>query len=196
MYISISVARNGTTRSHTLELRLLKQPTYSSTSCSVVPDDPCSSEEGTPQRKFDYKRVMRHSNTARNRAAKLRVIRMLFILVVEFFICWTPLYTIQTWLTFHPDSARETISSRTLSLIFVLAYVSSCCNPITYCFMNKKFRQSFISALRCCHTDTKSYFNTKGNVMYSSNYNTNTRMSALRTTTLYAKSADGESSSL
>ena len=38
---------------------------------------------------------MRHSNAEKNLVAKKRVIKMLFVVVLEFFICWTPLYALQ-----------------------------------------------------------------------------------------------------
>lgn len=111
---------------------------------------PCSSEESTPRRKLDHTRIIRQTNQERSREAKLRVVRMLFVVVIEFFVCWTPLYTVQTWKSFHDESIRENISSFMWSCIFVLSYLSSCCNPITYCFMNRRFRQSFAAAFKKC----------------------------------------------
>ena len=107
----------------------------------------CRSE---PRKKPEHTRIIRQTNYERSRQSKLKVIRMLFVVVIEFFVCWTPLYVVQTWKSFHPESISETMDRTTLSAIFVLAYCSSCCNPITYCFLNKRFRQSFASALSCC----------------------------------------------
>ncbi|KAI9555190.1 hypothetical protein GHT06_017705 [Daphnia sinensis] len=61
------------------------------------------------------------------------VIRMLFVIVFEFFLCWAPLY----------------MGPTEIALTQLLAYLSSCCNPITYCFMNEKFRNAFLSAFGC-----------------------------------------------
>ena len=113
-------------------------------------DSYCRSEESTPRKKPEHTRIIRQTNYERSRQSKLKVIRMLFIVVIEFFVCWTPLYVVQTWKSFHPESISESMDRTTLSAIFVLAYCSSCCNPITYCFLNKRFRQSFASALSCC----------------------------------------------
>ncbi|WAQ99490.1 CCKAR-like protein [Mya arenaria] len=122
---------------------------------------PCSSEESTPRRKLDQTRIIRQSNQEKSREAKLRVVRMLFVLVIEFFVCWTPLYTVQTWKSFHQESVRENLNNFMWSTMFVFSYLSSCCNPITYCFMNTRFRQAFLNALRrclCCKTpDFTSY---------------------------------------
>lgn len=132
---------------------------------------PCSSEESTPRRaKLDTTRIIRQSNQEKSREAKIRVVRMLFVLVIEFFVCWAPLYTVQTWKSFHHESIRANISSFMWTFMFVLSYLSSCCNPITYCFMNKRFRQSFIAAFKrcvCCKTKPRDF-------LYHTNY-TSTR---------------------
>ena len=96
-----------------------------------------------------YEQHMRHSNTEKTLAAKKRVIRMLFMIVFEFFMCWTPLYVVNTWSVMDFTGARKHISPLAMNFIHLLSYFSSCCNPITYCFMNKKFRQAFLAAFRC-----------------------------------------------
>ena len=104
----------------------------------------------SPKNRYNYVQSMRHTNQEKSLAAKKRVIKMLFMVVLEFFVCWTPLYVVQTWMVFDYDSAGRHLTSVSLNFVQLLSYVSSCCNPITYCFMNKKFRQGFISAFRCC----------------------------------------------
>ena len=102
------------------------------------------------QQQQRYRPPIRQSNTEKLLAAKRRVIKMLLVVVVEFFVFWTPVYVLQTWLALDPQSAFTHVTPMTMNLIHLLSYVSSCCNPITYCFMNRKFRQGFLSAFRCC----------------------------------------------
>ena len=104
---------------------------------------------GSNKKKYEPKQHMRHSNTEKSLAAKRRVIKMLFMIVFEFFVCWTPLYVVQTWSIIDFMGARSHISPLAMNFIHLLSYVSSCCNPITYCFMNKKFRQGFLAGFRC-----------------------------------------------
>uniref|UniRef100_T1J5H3 G-protein coupled receptors family 1 profile domain-containing protein n=1 Tax=Strigamia maritima TaxID=126957 RepID=T1J5H3_STRMM len=89
-------------------------------------------------------RPLRSTNFDKSLAAKKRVIAMLFVVVLEFFICWAPLYIVNTMIVFksYPNPSAMTY-------IHLLAYISSCCNPITYCFMNLKFRQAFLQAFGC-----------------------------------------------
>ncbi|XP_029657215.2 cholecystokinin receptor type A [Octopus sinensis] len=97
---------------------------------------------------------VQHERSLQN---KKRVIKMLFVVVLEFFICWTPLFTIMTWEYLDRRTLSRHLSGMAKSYIQLLAYTSSCCNPITYCFMNSRFRQSFISAFQCRYIRVHNY---------------------------------------
>ena len=88
-------------------------------------------------------------NNNKSALAKKKVIVMLFVIVLEFFVCWTPIYVVNTWFAFDSDSLYSHLGPTEIALIQLLAYLSSCCNPITYCFMNKKFRNGFLSVFGC-----------------------------------------------
>ncbi|XP_037506395.1 gastrin/cholecystokinin type B receptor [Rhipicephalus sanguineus] len=98
----------------------------------------------TPRRQFIFRGTYRKS-----RASKRRVIRMLSVLVLEFFVCWTPLYVLHTWTVFDAHAAYSRVPAGAFAAVHLLAYVSSCCNPITYCFMHDKYRQAFRNVLAC-----------------------------------------------
>ena len=102
---------------------------------------------------MDYRSAARYgvrqTYTDKSIWAKKKIIRMLFVIVLEFFLCWTPLYVINTWYAFDAASLYIKIGSTEIALIQLLAYLSSCCNPITYCFMNEKFRNGFLNAFGC-----------------------------------------------
>lgn len=90
------------------------------------------------------------TNTEKSLQNKKRVIQMLFVVVLEFFICWTPLYVINTIALFNAQAVYQTLGYSTISYFQLLAYSSSCCNPITYCFMNRGFRKACLNLFRCC----------------------------------------------
>ncbi|CAG0883816.1 unnamed protein product [Darwinula stevensoni] len=95
--------------------------------------------------------AMRNHNPDRSIQAKRKVIQMLAVLVLEFFICWTPLFVMNTWVLIDKKGVYGSLGRIGVSLIQLLAYVSSCSNPITYCFMHRKFRKAFKSTvMRCC----------------------------------------------
>ncbi|XP_067301045.1 cholecystokinin receptor isoform X2 [Pseudorasbora parva] len=91
------------------------------------------------------------SNTSEAKLmAKKRVIRMLIVIVAMFFICWMPLYSVNTWKAFDLPSAHRALSGAPISFIHLLSYTSACVNPIIYCFMNKRFRKALITTFSCC----------------------------------------------
>lgn len=121
-------------------------------------------------RRYDLQRGIRQNNSEKSRAAKRRVIKMLFVVVYEFFLCWTPLYVIQTLIIVDFEYASKHLTPEAVSCINLLAYVSSCCNPITYCFMNRNFRQGFLSAFRCVRNRKKWQRSKSECASYSGNY--------------------------
>ncbi|XP_053950422.1 uncharacterized protein LOC128858295 isoform X2 [Anastrepha ludens] len=100
--------------------------------------------------------TLRRSNETKNLESKKRVVKMLFVLVLEFFICWTPLYVINTVAMFIGPAIYEYIDYTSICFFQLLAYSSSCCNPITYCFMNASFRRAFLDTFKGLHLSGNS----------------------------------------
>ncbi|CAB3382684.1 Hypothetical predicted protein [Cloeon dipterum] len=93
--------------------------------------------------------LLRRTNAEKSLMSKKRVIQMLFVVVLEFFLCWTPLYVINTIALFDNMAVYSGLGYTGISFFQLLAYSSSCCNPITYCFMNASFRKSFLNVFGC-----------------------------------------------
>ncbi|CAJ0600277.1 unnamed protein product [Cylicocyclus nassatus] len=86
---------------------------------------------------------LRSTHIQKSALAKQRVIKMLIVVVIIFFCCWTPSYI--WWLILTAGDSFESLglnvwNSDLNTFITLLTYISSCTNPITYCFLNKKFR--------------------------------------------------------
>ncbi|XP_067828414.1 cholecystokinin receptor type A [Heptranchias perlo] len=92
----------------------------------------------------------RSNSSTANLMAKKRVIRMLIVIVIMFFICWTPIFCANAWRAFDKVSADRLLSGTPISFIHLLSYTSACVNPIIYCFMNKRFRMAFLATFSCC----------------------------------------------
>nr|XP_056714742.1 gastrin/cholecystokinin type B receptor [Euleptes europaea] len=82
--------------------------------------------------------------------AKRRVIRMLIVIVVLFFVCWLPLYVANVWKAFDHKAAVRALSGTPISFIHLLSYTSTCVNPVIYCFMNKRFRKALAATCAGC----------------------------------------------
>lgn len=100
----------------------------------------------------DPSKPLRSTHSGRTALAKQRLIRMLIIIVIIFFACWTPSYV--WWLLLNAQDAFGVFNvwnSELNTFITVLTYLSSCTNPITYCFLNSKFRNALFASFGC-HT--------------------------------------------
>ncbi|NWY25503.1 CCKAR protein, partial [Pheucticus melanocephalus] len=97
---------------------------------------------------------VRSNSSSANLMAKKLVIRMLMVIVVLFFICWTPIFSVNAWRAFDTASADRRLSGAPISFIHLLSYTSACVNPIIYCFMNKRFRMAFLATFTCCARQT------------------------------------------
>ncbi|XP_068120725.1 cholecystokinin receptor-like [Hyperolius riggenbachi] len=106
----------------------------------------------------------RVSNLEAKLKAKKRVIRMLIVIVVVFFICWMPVYVANTWKAFDEDSAYDILTGAPISFIHLLSYTSTCVNPIIYCFMNQRFRKAFMGTLAGCIKPCQRFRETKEDV--------------------------------
>ncbi|NXG58297.1 CCKAR protein, partial [Hemiprocne comata] len=93
---------------------------------------------------------VRSNSSSANLMAKKLVIRMLMVIVILFFICWTPIFSVNAWRAFDTTSADQRLSGAPISFIHLLSYTSACVNPIIYCFMNKRFRMAFLATFTCC----------------------------------------------
>ncbi|KAF2362798.1 G protein-coupled receptor rhodopsin-like, partial [Trinorchestia longiramus] len=89
------------------------------------------------------------SHLEKSLLAKKRVTKMLFVVVFEFFVCWTPIFIVNILVLYIPEKLYKSLGMVGISFLHLLAYASSCCNPITYCFMNRRFVQAFLYAFGC-----------------------------------------------
>lgn len=111
---------------------------------------------------------------------------MLLLVVLEFFVCWTPLYIINTIALFDPILIYQDLGYHAVSVFQLLAYSSSCCNPITYCFMNSGFRKAFLNLFKCFKRVQSSGVrrqrcNSMPGYMIQNSANSNTVQTVLRT---------------
>lgn len=92
---------------------------------------------------------LRRCNPEHCLKTKRRVLKMLIVVMLEFFICWTPLYVVNTISFFAPDAVYQGLGYTAISMFQLLSHSSCCCNPITYCFMSSSFRRAFLRAFGC-----------------------------------------------
>lgn len=86
-----------------------------------------------------------------------KALKLLIVIIVEFFICWTPLFIYHTFGTFDKKFYRST-PTIFVDLILLFSFASLLCNPFTYYFMSKRYRSvlyAYLSYCVCCKDKTK-----------------------------------------
>ncbi|KAG7217569.1 hypothetical protein INR49_021363, partial [Caranx melampygus] len=74
--------------------------------------------------------------------SKFKTVRLIFIIVLLFFICWTP-YNIMMLLPTDDDCEQSKRRGYTKEVTRNLAYIYFCFSPIFYTFVGKKFQNYF-----------------------------------------------------
>lgn len=90
----------------------------------------------------------RHPPLCRIDRHRRKALKLLIIIIVEFFLCWTPLFLYHTLGTFSKTFYRRT-PSFLLDLILLFSFASALTNPLTYYFMSKRYRAVLFSYLTC-----------------------------------------------
>ncbi|KAK8782488.1 hypothetical protein V5799_016173 [Amblyomma americanum] len=81
---------------------------------------------------------VRHITRARNRTLRLTI-----IIVLAFFLCWTPYVVMVLWYQIDPESASN-VDGYLQSSLFMFAVSNSCVNPLVYGSFTSSFRKA------CC----------------------------------------------
>ncbi|XP_017340113.1 arginine vasopressin receptor 1Aa [Ictalurus punctatus] len=81
--------------------------------------------------------------------AKLRTVKMTFVIVLAYIVCWAPFFTVQMWSVwdknFHWDDSENTA----VTLSALLASLNSCCNPWIYMIFSGHLLQDFTLCFPC-----------------------------------------------
>jgi len=90
-----------------------------------------------------------------------KALKLLIVIILEFFICWTPLFIFNTFGTFDKKFYRS-MPTKFVDLILLFSFASALCNPLTYYFMSKRYRTVLYAYLLCCSSKkNKEKFNKK-----------------------------------
>ncbi|KAL1427803.1 hypothetical protein MTO96_003143 [Rhipicephalus appendiculatus] len=84
---------------------------------------------------------VRHITRARNRTLRLTI-----IIVLAFFLCWTPYVIMVLWYQIDPESASN-VDGYVQSSLFMFAVSNSCVNPLVYGSFTSSFRKGLLPGL-------------------------------------------------
>ncbi|XP_013125963.1 arginine vasopressin receptor 1Aa isoform X2 [Oreochromis niloticus] len=90
--------------------------------------------------------------------AKLRTVKMTFVIVLAYIICWAPFFIVQMWSVWDENFQWDDSENTAVSLSALLASLNSCCNPWIYMIFSGHLLQDFVQCFSCCrkvNTDFK-----------------------------------------
>ncbi|KAG7280596.1 hypothetical protein CRUP_028322 [Coryphaenoides rupestris] len=79
--------------------------------------------------------------------AKIRTVKMTFVIVVAYIGCWTPFFFVQMWSAWDPGAPREDTA---FIIAMLLASLNSCCNPWIYMLFAGHLFRDLLRCVRCC----------------------------------------------
>ncbi|XP_063156154.1 vasopressin V1b receptor [Candoia aspera] len=68
--------------------------------------------------------------------AKIRTVKMTFVIVMAYVACWAPFFSVQMWSVWDKNAPNDESSNVTFTITMLLASLSSCCNPWIYMFFS------------------------------------------------------------
>nr|XP_019957096.1 PREDICTED: isotocin receptor-like [Paralichthys olivaceus] len=83
--------------------------------------------------------------------AKIRTVKMTFVVVLAYILCWTPFFFVQMWSAWDPAAPREDIP---FIIAMLLASLNSCCNPWIYMFFAGHLFHDLVQGFSCCCRQT------------------------------------------
>ncbi|KAJ7999866.1 hypothetical protein DPEC_G00198840 [Dallia pectoralis] len=86
--------------------------------------------------------------------AQVQTVKMTFVIVLAYIVCWTPFFFVQMWSAWDPAAPREELP---FIISMLLASLNSCCNPWIYMFFAGHL---FTDLMRCCICCSSQYLKT------------------------------------
>ncbi|XP_042321284.1 vasopressin V1b receptor [Sceloporus undulatus] len=93
--------------------------------------------------------------------AKIRTVKMTFVIVLTYVACWAPFFSVQMWSVWDKNAPDDESSNVTFTITMLLASLSSCCNPWIYMFFSGHLFHDILHFFACCgslHSSLKRQF--------------------------------------
>ncbi|KAM3839082.1 vasopressin V1b receptor [Vipera latastei] len=82
--------------------------------------------------------------------AKIRTVKMTFVIVMAYVACWAPFFSVQMWSVWDKNAPNDESSDVTFTITMLLASLSSCCNPWIYMFFSGHLFYGVLHFFSCC----------------------------------------------
>ncbi|XP_052056481.1 vasopressin V1b receptor [Apodemus sylvaticus] len=82
--------------------------------------------------------------------AKIRTVKMTFVIVLAYIACWAPFFSVQMWSVWDENAPNEDSTNVAFTISMLLGNLSSCCNPWIYMGFNSHLLPRSLSHRACC----------------------------------------------
>ncbi|KAM8802830.1 vasopressin V1a receptor [Rhynchonycteris naso] len=82
--------------------------------------------------------------------AKIRTVKMTFVIVTAYIVCWAPFFIVQMWSVWDETFIWAESENPTITITALLASLNSCCNPWIYMFFSGHLLQDCVQSFLCC----------------------------------------------
>ncbi|XP_017504416.3 vasopressin V1b receptor [Manis javanica] len=82
--------------------------------------------------------------------ARIRTVKMTFVIVLAYIACWTPFFSVQMWSVWDEHAPDEDSTNVAFTISMLLGNLSSCCNPWIYMGFNSHLWPQPLHLLACC----------------------------------------------
>ncbi|KAI5618051.1 arginine vasopressin receptor 1Ab [Silurus asotus] len=82
--------------------------------------------------------------------AKLRTVKMTFVIVLAYIVCWAPFFIVQMWSVWDKNFSWDDSENTAVTLSALLASLNSCCNPWIYMLFGGHLLYDFLRCFPCC----------------------------------------------
>ncbi|XP_060745104.1 arginine vasopressin receptor 1Ab [Tachysurus vachellii] len=82
--------------------------------------------------------------------AKLRTVKMTFVIVLAYVVCWAPFFIVQMWSVWDANFSWDDSENTAVTLSALLASLNSCCNPWIYMLFGGHLLYDFLRSFPCC----------------------------------------------
>ncbi|XP_077190889.1 vasopressin V1b receptor [Paroedura picta] len=82
--------------------------------------------------------------------AKIRTVKMTFVIVLAYVACWAPFFGVQMWSVWDNNAPNDESSNVSFTITMLLGSLSSCCNPWIYMFFSGHLLHDIRRYFSCC----------------------------------------------
>ncbi|XP_003474716.1 vasopressin V1b receptor [Cavia porcellus] len=107
----------------------------------LLPSAPAAATQGLPSHVSSISTISR---------AKIRTVKMTFVIVLTYIACWAPFFSVQMWSVWDENAPDEDSTNVAFTITMLLGNLSSCCNPWIYMGFNSHLLPWSLHQLACC----------------------------------------------